>query len=401
VETETVTIAHNNLNAAIKAVAGFMPRRTQKPILRNLRLRATAGSSFIASGLEVYATDLETSAVISLGDIDGETIATTLVPADTAAAIGKAKEAVSIVPNDTTIETLGARVPVDDPLEYPSPPDSLDAGYAAWLPFAFVRAADDAVACATDNESSRYALGGILLERIDGDRLVRAVGTDGRRLHVVTVDDGGADKGPLSAIVHPHAIRLFRKAVQVMAAAIVGKAGKAAAAYCDGASVGVRVNGDGVELSWAVAGCSVRVVTRAIQGRFPRWRDVFPAEVFEPSPVMIPMPTGREQIVAAARCASEMSKGVQFDGTTLSARSSDRGEYSAPFVGTMPAGVKIKLDPAYLVEMIDGAAAVTDCKAVPMFVRGYLSGAAVKVNGGIDPHDGIGFAAILMPLAAD
>jgi DNA polymerase-3 subunit beta len=414
VETETVTIAHNNLNAAVKAVAGFMPRRSQKPILRNLRLRATADSSFTAAGLEVYATDLETCAVISLGDTDGETIATTLVPADTAAAIGKAKEAVSIVPNETTIETLGARVPVEDALEYPEPPETFDGAYAAWLPFAFVRAVDDAVSCATDNESSRYALGGILLERIDGDRLVRAVGTDGRRLHAITVDDGGTDKGPLSAIVYPHAIRLFRKAVQGMAAAIVGKAGKAAAAYCDGASVGVRVNGDDVELSWGVAGCRVRVVTRTIQGRFPRWRDVFPLEVFEPSPVMIPMPAGREQIVAAARCQSEMSKGVQFTGAplyesgaegdgpaTLSARSSDRGEYSAPFVGTMPAGVKIKLDPAFLVEMIDGAAAVADCKAVPMYVRDHLSGAAVSVNGGIDPRGGIGFAAILMPLAAD
>ena len=235
----------------------------------------------------------------------------------------------------------------------------------------------DHVAPATDSESSRYALGGILLDRIDGQRLVRAVGTDGRRLHVITVDDGGADKGPLSAIVYPHAIRLFRKAVQAMAAAIVGKAGKAAAAYCDGNSVGVRVSGDNVELSWADAGCRVRVVTRAIQGRFPRWRDCFPADAFEPSPIVCPMPAAREQIQAAARFASEMSKGVQFDHTpaTLSARSADKGEYSAPFVGTIPYGVTVKLDPCFLIEMMDGA---EHDGAAALYNGGKLQGTFVR-----------------------
>lgn len=403
---ENVTIAHDKLNAAVKAVAAVIPKRSQKPTLRNLRVRSTAGNSWMASGVEVYATDLETAAIVSLGDTDGDTVETALIPAETAAAIGKAKEPAAIVVGNEVIEALGGRVPVADVMEYPAPPETFDSGFEAWIPFEFVRGMDDAVACATDNESSRYALGGILVERVVGKGFVRAIGTDGRRLHALTVDDGGTDKHGLSVIVYPHAIRLFRKAVQTMAAAIAGKGGKAAAGFCDAASVGVRTKqypsgSTEVEFSWAVPGCVVRVVTRSVEGRFPRWMDCFPAESFEASAVTIPVPAGREQIVAAARYRSEQNKGVQFSGGTLSSRSAEHGEYSAPFVGTMDDGVRVKLDPDFLLDMIDGAVAVSSRDTVRLYVRDHQSATTMKVNGGIEPTDGIGFAAVLMPLAAD
>jgi DNA polymerase-3 subunit beta len=406
VETATYIFSSDKLAAAVKAVAGVIPgKRCPKSILHNLRLRGMErAADNPVRGIEAYATDLETAVIVRVGDCDGETIAETLVPVETAKAIGKAKGGVSITPNGETIEALGARVPVGDPMEYPAAPEAIDAGFAAWLPFESIRRMDDHIANATDNESSRYALGGILLERRDGERLVRAVGTDGRRLHVLTVDDGGSDKGPLAAIVYPSAVRLFRKAVQAVAAAIVGKGGKAAADYCDGASVGVRTRAypsgsTEVEFSWRAADCHVRVVTRAVEGRFPRWRDCFPSTAFEPSPVMIPMPAGREQIVAAARCQSEMSKGVKFAAGRLSAKSADKGEYDAPFVGTMPEHVKVKLDPPFLLNMIDGATDGRD--AVGLHVWDEKSAASVQSGGGLAPNGMIGFAAVLIPLAAD
>jgi hypothetical protein len=140
-------------------------------------------------------------------------------------------------------------------------------------------------------------------------------------------------------------------------------------------------------------------VTRAVEGRFPRWRDVFPAEAFEPTPTMIPMPAGREQIVAAARVTSEQSKGIQFAVGRLAARSAERGEYDAPFVGTMPEHVKVKLDPAFLLDMIDGATDGRD--AVALYSSDDKSGAYVRSGGGLSPSGVIGFAAVLMPLAAD
>ena len=394
-ETATYIFSSDKLAAAVKAVAGVIPgKRCQTPILHNLRLRSMAGG-----GIEAYASDLETAVVVRVGDCDGETIAETLVPVETAKAIGKSKGNVSVAPCGETIETLGARVPVGDPMEYPAAPDAGDCGFAAWLPFDAIRRIDDHVANATDNESSRYALGGILFERGNGDGLFRAIGTDRRRLHAITVNDNKGPYSPLTAIVRPTAVRLFRKAVQAMAAAIVGKGGAAAIARCDGASVGVRVHGNEVELSWRSADCHVRVVTRAIEGRFPRWRDVFPAEAFEPAPTMIPMPAGREQIVAAARVTSEQSKGIQFAVGRLAARSAERGEYNAPFVGTMPEHVKVKLGPAFLLDMIDGATDGRD--AVALYSSDDKSGAYVCSGGGLQPNGTIGFAAVLMPLAAD
>lgn len=399
-ETAAYIFSSDKLAAAVKAVSAVIPgKRCNKPILHHLRLRGME-----TGGIEAYASDLETAVIVRVGDCDGETVAETLVPVETAKAIAKAKGDVSIVPNGEAIEALGARIPVECPMEYPAAPETIDAGFAAWLPFESIRRMDDHIEPATDNESSRYALGGILIERRDGERLVRAVGTDGRRLHVLTVDDGGSDKGPLAAIVYPSAVRLFRKAVQAMAAAIVGKGGAAAAARCDGASVGVRTlaypsGATEVEFSWAVDGCHVRVVTRVIEGRFPRWRDCFPSTAFKPAPVMIPMPAGREQIVAAARCQSEMSKGVKFAGGRLSAKSADRDEYDAPFVGTMPEHVAVKLDPAFLLDMIDGA---TDGReAVGLYVWDEKSAASVQSGGGLQPNGTIGYAAVLMPLAAD
>jgi DNA polymerase-3 subunit beta len=395
-ETVTYIFSSDKLAAAVKAVSAVIPgRRCPKPVLHNLRLRGMA-----TGGIEAYASDLETAVIVRVGDCDGETVAETLVPAETAKAIAKAKGEVSITPNGETIETLGARIPVENPMEYPAAPETIDTGFAAWLPFEAIRRMDDHISAATDNESSRYALGGILLERRDGERLVRAVGTDGRRLHVLTVDDGGSDEGPLAVIVYPSAVRLFRKAVQAM----TGKGGKAAAAFADGASVGVRTRayptgGTEVEFSWAVDGCHVRVVTRVIEGRFPRWRDCFPSTAFEPAPVMIPMPAGREQIVAAARFQSEHSKGVKFAAGRLSAKSADTGEYDAPFVGTMPEHVAVKLDPAFLLDMIDGATDGRD--AVGLYVWDAKSAASVQSGGGLAPEGTIGFAAVLMPLAAD
>jgi DNA polymerase-3 subunit beta len=400
VETATYIFSSDKLAAAVKAVAGVIPgKRCHTPILHNLRLRGME-----TGGIEAYASDLETAVIVRMGDCDGETIAETLVPVETAKAIGKAKGNVSVTPCGETIEALGARVPVGDPMEYPAAPETIDAGFAAWLPFESIRRMDDHIANATDNESSRYALGGILLERLDGERFVRAVGTDGRRLHVLAVDDGGSDKGPLAAIVYPSAVRLFRKAVQAVSAAIVGKGGKAAADYCHGASVGVRTRvypsgSTEVEFSWVAGDCHVRVVTRAVEGRFPRWRDVFPADAFDPAPTMIPMPAGREQVVAAARVTSEQSKGIQFGDGRLAARSAERGEYDAPFVGTMPAGVKIKLDPAFLLDMIDGATDGRD--VVALYSSDDKSGAYVRSGGGLQPNGTIGYAAVLMPLAAD
>lgn len=419
---ETVTIADSCLAAAVKAVGGIIPKRSQKPILTNVKLTATA------AGFHVYATDLETQVSVTIGDADGTPAGETLIPVNVVAAIGKAvKSAPSLTIGQGTVETLGMTSPTDNVLEYPIGETPIDDGFAAMIPFHFIRLVDDHVSCATDDESSRYALGGVLFERLGVDETLRAVGTDGRRLHVMAVASGGSvdyprDQRPeTNGIVYPHAIRQFRKAVETVAAALAGKAGKAARQCADGGLVGIKVvngssatigTGDNertvpltttLELSWAIGGASVRVTTRCIQGRFPRWRDCFPSEMFETLPVYMPMPAAADQVKAAARVTSEMAKGVQIVGGRLTARSAEHGTYDAPFVGDVPDGVKVHLDPRFWVDAAEGAAAVNaDGAAVRMHVRDATSGVGFEGDCGLTPAAGrIGFAAVVMPLAAD
>ena len=71
------------------------------------------------------------------------------------------------------------RLPAEDPIEFPSVATfPTDACFELSSPL--VRELVRRTVFATDNESSRYALGGVLLELTD-DTVV-AVGTDGRRL---------------------------------------------------------------------------------------------------------------------------------------------------------------------------------------------------------------------------
>ena len=146
-ETATYIFSSDKLAAAVKAVAGVIPgKRCNKSILHHLRLRGME-----TGGIEAYASDLETAVIVRVGDCDGEMIAETLVPVETAKAIGKAKGGAMIIPNGETIDVLGARVPVGDPMEYPAAPETIDAGFAAWLPFESIRRMDDHIANADDH----------------------------------------------------------------------------------------------------------------------------------------------------------------------------------------------------------------------------------------------------------
>ena len=71
------------------------------------------------------------------------------------------------------------RLPTENPDEFPAVKQFEETQYHE-LPARFFREVVHRTAFATDNESSRYALGGVLIE-LSEDKLT-AVGTDGRRL---------------------------------------------------------------------------------------------------------------------------------------------------------------------------------------------------------------------------
>jgi DNA polymerase-3 subunit beta len=206
----------------------------------------------------------------------------------------------------------------------------------------FCRAVKSVVG-ATDDDSSRYALGGVLVEQKKGD--VAFVATDGRRLHVAYAEvDQAVDDA--SCIIPAQAINTLAKL---------------AATNADDA---IQLSLSGNELVADMDG--VTLWARLLDGRFPRWQEVIPAnirpefgtgtdKVFRAPPAHAEVTAG--ELLAAVRQASivvnETSRGVQFtfvdNGLMLAARSADYGESTVTAELTM-AGIKatVRLDPTFV-----------------------------------------------------
>ena len=406
---ENVTIAHRHLAAAVRSALLAVPKNHHKRILRNVRVTCHDGGA-----VGVYATDLDTRVVVEIGDTDAEAIAKTLVPAHVAAAIAKVKDVAAFAVHDGGIEAFGATMPTDDVSEFPRLNPSLDCPSAATVHMRMIRLIAEHVATAADEESSRYSLGGVLLERrpsVDPYTL-HAVGTDGRRLHVASCRDDRSGGGELGAIVPVAAFEAFRRAVGFVAASLAGKGGRAAETMADTAYATIRVLPDDAErravgdygaataeLRWAHCGVCVTVTTRTFDGRYPRWRDCCPIGATTMPPVYCPMPETAQQVKDAARVTTEQDKGVRLAGGRLSARGHDGASFDAPFVGTGAETAAALLDPRFWLAAIEGVAAVTSVP-VPMHVIDAGKSAITFVgNGGLTPDVGeIGFTAIVMPI---
>lgn len=354
-----ISLSTSNLKSALAAVRAAVPTRSPKPVLMNVLM---ANGSLTASDLELQiTTPLE---------YDGEPI---LLPhAKLVAILNAARgDEVTIEPRGSTcVVTVGSgswTLPTEAAAEFPVwEPTGLKP--IARIPAdQFVRAIRS-TSYATDKESSRYALGAVLVEMREGT--LTFVGTDGRRLAAFEceVDQDTDDSTKL----------IPNRAASVMAS----MAGHSAEA--------VQLEANASEV---VATHDGTVVTaRLVEGRFPRWRDVFPERDVQSS-LVIPA-----ELEAATRQAkivtSEQSKGVTFaftsEGIHLTAQSSEAGQSSVtcPIEKFGHAAV-VKLDPAFVVDLVSSVDADE-----PFEVEAVDGGSAVVFRSG-------DVRAVIMPLADD
>lgn len=349
-----ICLSTSSLKAALAAVKAAVPTRSPRPVLHNVRI----GNGFVT------ASDLELQIATPI-DYHGEPI---LLPharlqAILAAASG---DEVTIEPSgDKCVISIGGgtwTLPTEPAGEFPAwEPDGLKP--VARIPAdQFVRAVRSTT-YACDSGSSRYALGAVLVEMAAGT--LTFVGTDGRRLsaYELEVDQATDD----SATLVPFG------AAEVMASM---------ALHSEDA---VQIEASSKEVVASHAGSVV--TARLVDGRFPRWRDVFPERDVKAS-LVVPA-----ELLAATRQAaivtSEQSKGVTYvftsDGIHLTARSAEAGESSVTCpVVEFGQPATVKLDPAFVaellrsvdphepfeVEAVDASSAVTfrsgDCRAVIM-----------------------------------
>jgi DNA polymerase-3 subunit beta len=323
----SVTVTRSALHSALGHVAGAVPTRSPKPILSNVLL----------DGGMLTATDLELRISTPLPGSDGLTM---LLPHQRLASIVNSLHPtveVTITPDGTSavIQASGGtwRLPVEDHLEYPRG-EEVDPTWIAHLPADQFLALMGSVKFATDNESSRYAIGGVLIEweRTEEGGMLTFVGTDGRRMCVSQAEVSQATDDA-KVIVPRDAVDSLCKLAKGAQLVQLGYAGNQLVAEID----------------------DNRVHAVLVQGNFPPWTDAEPTRTVTPSLVIV------GSLLSACRqaaiCESEASRGVTFaftkEGLHLTSRSAEAGEASVT-CDLVEAGhaCNVKLDPRFVCEWL-------------------------------------------------
>ncbi len=362
------------LTAAFSLAASIAPTRSPKEILQNVKVTADAGK------ITLTATDMEVGIRLELTEgVEIETEGTALLPVARTMAILRESndETLTFETDDSGIRVHGShskfRLPGNNPDEFPSAVGFDEDKYHVIATRLFREMVKRTV-FATDAESSRYALGGVLLEMVEGD--VTAVGTDGRRLaRMVGTGEsvGGHQTTGTSTIVPTRAIQLMERALDD---------------HDETIDVAARSNDLLLRTSRAV------IFSRLVEGRYPNWRQVFPKRE---SAVQIDMTIG--PLFAALRQAAIVtdheSRGIDFtfaDGTL-------KLEASTAEIGESQVDLPIAYDGEPITLTMDHRYVADFCKVLDNetnFVMEIESSAAPAV---LTTDDGYGY--VIMPMARD
>lgn len=401
VETvETVeTVENAMLSTAMRAALVAAPKKHPKSILTAVRIHAGP------HGIEITGNNLECAFQAGLPTNETGAVVDIAVPRTAAETWIKAGvERIDV--ESCAAAAAGIRAPVEDGREHPSIDLPSTAAAEMSLPFPILADVEKHIGAAADEESSRYALGGVYVE--SGAGCVRFVGTDGRRLHVFRFSR--PSEGAFHHVIPLYALTAAAKCIGLTIDGRGAAKKKAAAAMLVRLTIDEKGRG---AFRWNVGNCSFRFTFRCIEGRFPRYRDVFPAWVesgnlasgwIDADDVSYHAETCRKNV------CTENSKGVDIVGPgaghncAMRARAADRGEYDRPIVGSLPIGFSRKLDPRFLVDAIRAAVQFSGgSNHVEVFATMDKGDAVYLGKPGDVFREGAGdcFAAVIMPLAAD
>lgn len=368
-----ITFDRNQMLAAFSIAASVAPARSPKVILQNVKVEATG------DGVALMATDMELGIRIQLPEVAVEQPGACLLPVRRFMDILKecndsqmrltSDGQSSVVKGDRST----FRLTVASAEEFPS----LVAAREERCHEVSGRLFHELVArtaFATDTESSRYALAGVLLEF--GESTITAVGTDGRRLAKM--------EGPANSLGQHHAAEsttiVPTRAIQLMARALSNPE----------SSIRITARSNDV----LVHDERVTIFARLVEGRFPRWRDVFPDRT-NAQKIQLAVGPLLNAIRQAAVVVSEESRGVQFEfseGTlVLTATAAEVGESRVELpVSFSGAPVSISLEPRYVSDFLKVLAAE---KTFTLELESAEAAALFLTD------DGYGY--VVMPMARD
>jgi DNA polymerase III subunit beta len=368
-----VTCDREKLLHAFQTAASVAPARSPKPILQNLKLEVTPERGIL------MGTDLEIGIRIEVPGIAVEAPGSVVLPIARFPAILRESSDEKLDINSDGKKTVvrGARsefqLPSENPDEFPSV-TAFEASAYHEMPARFLREVVRRTVFATDPESSRYALGGVLLEMTEDK--ITAVATDGRRLakqEGPATSVGGHQSGDRLTIIPSRAMHLLDRAL---------------ADNEENVQISARDNDVLVKSGRAT------IYSRLVEGRFPKWRDVFPRRE---NTVKVELTVGpfHAAVRQAQIVTSEERRGVDFTfgggKAVLRARGAEYGESLVELpIAYDGAEVPITLDPRYLTDFLR----VLDPEATLTLDLRDAESAAVCAT-----EDG--YAYVIMPLARD
>ena len=369
-----ITCQREALLNAFSLAASIAPTRSPKEILQNVKATASGGK------LTLTATDMEVGIRLDVTEgVEIETEGTALLPVQRTMAILResSDETLSIETDDSGVKVTGSRskfkLPGSNPDEFPTVASFEEDRYHV-LPTRLFREMVKRTVFATDAESSRYALGGVLLEMDESS--VIAVGTDGRRLARMEGTGesvGGHQTSGSSTIVPTRAIQLMERALDEKDESV---------------DVAARANDLLLRTPRAV------IYSRLVEGRYPNWRQVFPQR---DNAVGLDMTVG--PLFAALRQAAIVtdheSRGIDFtfaDGTLkLDASTAEIGESHIELPITYDGeSITLTMDHRYVADF---------CKVLDnetAFTMEIESGTSPAL---LSTEDGYGY--VIMPMARD
>ena len=368
-----ITCERDKLLTAFQTAATVAPARSPKAILQNIKLDVDQEKAIL------MATDLEVGIRIEVTGVDVDVPGSVVLPTkrfgDILRESSDEKLFLEADGQNTTVrgEHSEFKLPGENPQEFPAVAAFSEESFHE-VPARLLREAIRHTIFATDSESSRFALGGVLLE-FHPESII-AVGTDGRRLAKMEGPagaHGGHESGETMTIVPARALQLIERAVSDA-----------------DAEVQIASRGNDVLVHTPRA----TIYSRLVEGRFPKWRDVFPQreDAIKMDLVNGPLHAAVRQ---AAIVTSEESRGVDFTfgsgSLVLSGKAAEVGQSRVELpISYDGEEITAVLDPKYMSEFLK----VLDAdRTVSVEIKDSESAVVCSTD------DGYGY--VIMPMARD
>ncbi len=250
-----ITCDREKLASAFQIAASVANARSPKEILQNVKIEAAEDR------VTLMATDMETGIRIDVEGVDVQNPGRALLPVSRVGLILRESSdqqlSFETVGTETVVQGLNAKfnLPSANPDEYPNVVGFEEEAYHE-LPARLFKEMVKRTSFATDPDSSRYALGGVLME-MTGEEVL-AVGTDGRRLARMQGTGksvGGHQTSGNTTIIPTKSLSLMERSIGDKEEII---------------HIASRSN----DVLLRTSRCTV--YSRLVEGRYPNWRQVIP-----------------------------------------------------------------------------------------------------------------------------